>query len=122
MVGSLNTISERRNEKPTIDSNKPDQIKPEERMTASSKILEKTIKDLTFVQRLKLKNDRYIVIEKFRDVPYVKIRDYHQTKQKGFPLAPGRGINLTVPDWELLKTMIPAIDEAIKEVDDACIG
>ena len=57
-----------------------------------------------------------MLIEKLRELPYVKIRDYHQVKKKGFPLVPGRGINLTVTEWESLKTMIPEIDAAIGQI------
>ena len=59
--------------------------------------------------------DRYIVIEKFQGKTFVKIRDYRQIKTKCFPSVPGRGINLTVPEWECLRTMVPAIVEAVQE-------
>ena len=115
-----------------MDSNTPDFIKQKEgsrkralletRKTTPSKAPENIIKDLTFCRRMVLKENRHVVVEKFRGKTYVKIRDYHQVKKKGFPLAPGRGINLTVQEWECLKTMTQAIDAAVQEVDDACIG
>ena len=88
-------------------------------MTASlktPKVLEPLEMELSSSARLKLTESRHIVIEKFRDLPYVKIRDYLQVKKNGFPLVLGRGINLTVTEWECLKTMIPEIDAAINQI------
>ena len=88
-------------------------------MTASlktPKVLEPLEIDLSSSARLKLTESRHIVIEKFRDLPYVKIRDYHQVKKNGFPLVLGRGINLTVTEWECLKAMIPEIGAAINQI------
>ena len=42
----------------------------EKRMTTPSK---SPINDLTFSSRLKLTNTRHVVIEEFRDIPYVNI-------------------------------------------------
>ena len=91
----------------------------EQRMTAplkTPKVLEPIETDLPSSARFKLTESRHVVIEKFRELPYVKIRDYHQVKKKGFPLVPGRGINLTMTEWESLKTMIPEIDATIGQI------
>ena len=63
----------------------------EQRMTMPSKSMppQPTIPfTFTFYRRLKVTDKRHVVIEKFRDVTYVKIRDYTQAKKKGFPLVP----------------------------------
>ena len=76
-----------------------------DRATKTLKVLEPIETGLPSSTRFKLSESRHVVIEKFRELPYVKIRDYHQVKKKGFPLVPGRGINLTVTEWECLKTL-----------------
>ena len=92
----------------------------EQRMTVplkTPKVLEPIETDLPSSARFKLTESRHVVIEKFRELPYVKIRDYHQVKKKGFPLVQGRGINLRIPEWKKLVEMMPAINRAVEEFE-----
>ena len=85
----------------------------EQRIIAPSKsprVTQSAPEDLAFSARFKLISTRHVVVENFQNVLYVKIRDYFQVKKEGFPLAPGRGINLTVSEWECLKALVPKID------------
>ena len=66
--------------------------------------------------RFEVTGTRHVVVESFNGMVYVKIREYVQRKDKGFWSSP-RGINLRVEEWRKFVEMMPAINEAVNNVE-----
>ena len=67
-------------------------------------------------KRYVLEENRLVTVSTFRSKKTVHIRDFYKDGQD--VLRPSKkGIVLTLGQWEKLKTMIPAIDEALNTPD-----
>ena len=67
--------------------------------------------------RVPIHEDRAVVMKTFLGKPYINIREYYQDKMTGKLLAGKKGINLTRPQWQKLKTAIQQVDQALVEYD-----
>ncbi|XP_038048128.1 uncharacterized protein LOC119722151 [Patiria miniata] len=67
--------------------------------------------------RFELTGVRHAVVEPFQGQIYIKIREFVQKKDRDFWSSP-RGINLRVNEWKKLVELMPAITEAVEELEN----
>ncbi|XP_038048703.1 uncharacterized protein LOC119722554 [Patiria miniata] len=67
--------------------------------------------------RFELTDVRHAVVEPFKGQIYIKIREFVHVKGKDFWSSP-RGINLRVDEWKKLVEVMPAITEAVEDMED----
>ncbi len=82
----------------------------------------------TLLKRIVLENNRHVTVSKFRGKLYVHIRDYFTPEQDSATLqspdgptyipVKGKGIALTLAQWDQLKAIAPAVDAIILKATD----
>ena len=82
----------------------------------------------TCLKRIVLEKNRHVTVSKFRGNLYVHIRDYFTPEQDSAMLqspdgptyipVKGKGIALTLAQWDQLKVIAPAIDAIIHKATD----
>ena len=63
--------------------------------------------------RFHIGGERYAFVKMFRNVPYVNIREYFYSVDSSRWIAGKKGLNLTEPQWEKLKSQASGIDVAL---------
>lgn len=65
----------------------------------------------------RLSNRRRVTLQEFRGKTLVSIREYYEKDGKELPSS--KGISLTVDQWEAFQKAVPAIEEAIKKMEES---
>ncbi|KAM0944628.1 putative transcription factor ssDNA-binding-TF family [Dioscorea sansibarensis] len=63
----------------------------------------------------RLSNKRRVTLQEFRGKTLVSIREFFEKDGKQFPTS--KGISLSIDQWEAFKSLVPAIEDAIKKLE-----
>lgn len=94
--------------------NKKKKVEASKRASQAGEIQEATIDDNGDIIICKLNSRRNVSIQQFRGNKLISIREYYEKDGKQFPSS--KGISLTTDQWTTFKKNIPAIEEAIQQL------
>lgn len=94
--------------------NKKKKIEVSKKASQAGEIQEATIDDNGDIIICKLNSRRNVSIQEFRGNKLVSIREYYEKDGKQLPSS--KGISLTIDQWTTFKKNIPAIEEAIQQL------
>lgn len=89
-------------------------VEASKRASQAGEIQEATIDDNGDIIVCKLNSRRNVSIQQFRGNKLISIREYYEKDGKQFPSS--KGISLTTDQWTTFKKNIPAIEEAIQQL------
>lgn len=89
-------------------------VEASKRASQAGEIQEATIDDNGDIIICKLNSRRNVSIQQFRGNKLISIREYYEKDGKQFPSS--KGISLTTDQWTTFKKNIPAIEEAIQQL------
>lgn len=94
--------------------NKKKKVEASKKASQAGEIQEATIDDNGDTIICKLNSRRNVTIQKFRGNKLISIREYYEKDGKQLPSS--KGISLTIDQWTAFKKSIPAIEEAIQQL------
>lgn len=94
--------------------NKKKKTEASKKASQPGELQEATIDDNGDIIICKLNSRRNVSIQEFRGNKLVSIREYYEKDGKQLPSS--KGISLTIDQWTTFKKNIPAIEEAIQQL------
>lgn len=94
--------------------NKKKKVEASKKAFQAGEMQEATIDDNGDIIICKLNSRRNVTIQKFRGNKLISIREYYEKDGKQLPSS--KGISLTIDQWTAFKKSIPAIEEAIQQL------
>lgn len=94
--------------------NKKMKMEASKKASQAGELQEATIDDNGDIIICKLNNRRNVSIQEFRGNKLVSIREYYEKDGKQLPTS--KGISLTIDQWTAFKRSVPAIEEAIQQL------
>jgi len=67
--------------------------------------------------RVQLSTKRRVTLSEFKGRTLVSIREFYLKDGKELPTS--KGISMTVEQWEAFRNAVPAIEDAIKKLEDS---
>jgi len=94
--------------------NKKKKVEASKKAFQAGEMQEATIDDNGDIIICKLNSRRNVTIQQFRGNKLISIREYYEKDGKQLPSS--KGISLTIDQWTAFKKSIPAIEEAIQQL------